>query len=71
MTMNVRKMLQKHVIHESNETEQGLMAEVCEHEKETWIPLTQNLMTSQVSLCEEESAGCNRSSSNKGGSGGG
>jgi len=40
MTMNVRKMLRKHVIHESNESEQGLMTELCEHEKETCIPLT-------------------------------
>jgi hypothetical protein len=37
---NVRKMLRKHVRHESNESEQGFMAELCEHEKETWIPLT-------------------------------
>ena len=44
--------------HESNESEQGLMAELCEHEKETWNPLTKNLMTSHISLCKEESAGC-------------
>lgn len=62
--------------HESKESEQVLMAELCEHEKETWIQLTQTLMTSQVSVCKEESAGCSSSSSNScsnnnGGSGGG
>lgn len=51
-------MLRKHVRHESNEPEQGLMAELCEHEKETWNPLTQNLMTSHISLCKEDFAGC-------------
>jgi hypothetical protein len=38
--MNVRKMLWKHVRHESIDSEQSSMAELCEHEKETWIPLT-------------------------------
>jgi len=46
------------------------MAELCEHEKEPWNPLTQNLVSSHISLCREESAGCS-SSSNDGNGGGG
>jgi hypothetical protein len=59
--MNAREVLWKHVRYESNDSEQGPVAEFFEHEKETRIPQTQNLMTSQVSLCKEESAACSSS----------